>query len=574
VTAWDEEYDVVILGAGAAGMTAALVSAVLGRRTLLVEKTDKVGGTTARSGGAVWIPNNPQQVAAGMGDDSAMQYLDALVGARAERELRRSFVERGPRMLEFLGLNSEVQFQLCPEEPDYRQGLPGASKGGRALRAREFDGRSLGGNFERIAAPLPELMVFGKIMVTRADVTRLLRFMQSWDAFGFAARLFTRYLGDRVRYSRGTRLVLGNALIARLFHSLLQRNVPMWFDAMTQGLVEREGQVVGLVVRRDGAELRVRARNGVVLAGGGFAASRELRGRFLPEPVATHTPAYEGCTGDTLLFAERIGAGVATDSDGAFWFPSSLGMRRDGSTAVFPHIVLDRGKPGLIAVNASGERFVNEASPYHEFVRAMYRSHATVPTVPAMLVCDRTFLWKYGLGMIHPHTLNLRPFLRSGYLFTAGKMTDLAALIGVAPAGLDESVARHNAFARSGIDKDFNKGQNAYDRANGDKAHAPNPCIGTIDTPPYYAVAVYPTPLATSTGLSANGDGQVLDRSGRVIPGLYVCGNDMASPMGGEYPGPGAQIGVAMTFAYLAAAHAAAHGETPPTTRTRSRPVR
>ena len=555
---FDEEFDVVVLGAGAGGMTAALVAADAGLRTLLVEKTTQIGGTTARSGGAAWIPGNHQQDALERTGDAqaALRYLDALVGERGDRALREAFIEHGPQMLRFLEERTAIRFAIAPDEPDYRQDVAGASLGGRALRAAEFDGSALGADFERIAPPLPELMVFGTIMVTRAEVARLVDFPSSAGAFALAARLYARYLRDRTRFSRGTRLVLGNALVARALQSLRAAGVPIWFDARTDHLVLDGGRVSGLVIARAGVRRRVRAVRGIVLAGGGFPASAALRRRFLPSPIPVYTPAHEGATGDTLLLAEEIGAAIATGRDNAFWFPSSVAKRPDGTMAVFPHIVLDRAKPGLIAVNAAGRRFVDEAASYHEFARAMYRSNARTPTIPAMLVCDRWFLWKYGLGLVHPHTRRLGRFLEGGYLQRADTLEELARRIEVAPDGLRETVARFNAFARSGIDEDFHKGENAFDRKHGDDAHLPNPCLGPIAAPPYYAVAVYPTPLATSAGLRVNPNAQVLDRAGRPIVGLYACGGDIESPMGGEYPGPGAQIAAAMTFGYLAARHA------------------
>jgi len=561
---FDEEFDVVVLGAGAGGMTAALVAAQAGMRTLLVEKTTQVGGTTARSGGAAWIPGNHQQDALERTGDAqaARQYLDGLVGDRGGRALRDAFIEHAPEMLRFLEERTGVRFAIAPDEPDYRQDVAGASLGGRALRPEEFDGSALCVDFERVAPPLPELMVFGKIMVTRAEVARLIDFGSSTAAFGLAVRLFVRYLRDRLHFSRGTRLVLGNALVARALQSLRAAGVPIWFDARTDHLVLEGGRVTGLVIARAGVRRRVRAVRGIVLAGGGFPASAPLRRRFLPLPIPVYTAAHEGATGDTLLLAEEIGAAIVTGRDNAFWFPSSIAERRDGTTAVFPHIVLDRAKPGLIAVNSAGRRFVDEAASYHEFVRAMYRSNAEIPSIPAMLVCDKRFLWKYGLGLVHPHTRRLGRFLEHGYLRQADTLADLAQRIDVAADGLRETVTRFNAFARSGIDEDFHKGENAFDRKHGDAAHVPNPCLGPILTTPFYAVAVYPTPLATSAGLRVNPNAQVLDRAGRPIPGLYACGGDMESPMGGEYPGPGAQIGAAMTFGYLAALHAA--GFVPP----------
>lgn len=334
--------------------------------------------------------------------------------------------------------------------------------------------------------------------------------------------------------------------------------MPIWFNARTRTLVAGDGAVTGLIIERGSAEVRVRARRGVVLAGGGFPANRALRERFLPKPVAQYTPAFEGCTGDTLFLAQAIGAALGEPGiDNALWFPSSIAKRKDGSTAIYPHIVLDRAKPGLIAVNEAGKRFVDEAVSYHEFTRAMYRSHKSVPSIPAMLICDRRFIWKYGLGIVRPRTLLLKPFITSSYLHVAQALEDLAVSIRVDSGGLCDTAARHNAFARTGIDADFGKGGNSYDRVNGDPNHLPNPCIGPIETPPYYAVAVVPAPLGTSLGLRTDQHAQVLAESGCLIEGLYACGNDMQSVMGGEYPGAGAQLGTAMTFGYLAAMHAA-----------------
>jgi hypothetical protein len=406
--------------------------------------------------------------------------------------------------------------------------------------------------------PIRELMLFGGMMITRGEAARLLRIGRSWDAFALGARLVSRFLLDRLRYRRGTRLVLGNALAARLFKALLDRQVPIWFGATTTRLVREAGRAAGLEVQAAGASRRVRVRRGIVLAGGGFPASRELRERFFPKPVAQHTSAFEGCAGETLQLAQGIGAALgAPGEDNAFWFPSSLATRRDGSTAVFPHIVLDRAKPGLVAVNAAGRRFVNEAVAYHEFVRAMYRSHRLVPTVPAFLVCDRRFVWRYGLGVIRPRTPLLRPYIARGYLHAADSVEGLARAIGVDPAGLKETVRAHNEFARTGVDPEFGKGENAYDRHTGDAAHRPNPCLGPILRPPFCAVAVWPTPLGTSLGLRTDARARVLDEAGAPIPGLYACGNDMQSVLGGEYPGAGAQIGLAMTFGYVAARDAA-----------------
>ena len=559
---WDETFDVVVLGAGAGGMTAALVSVLEGRRALLLESTQQVGGTTARSSGTVWIPNNQHQRHLDSSDDAAAarSYLDALVSDRAEPSLRHAFVDAGSVMIEYLEARADVRFQAYPASPDYRQELPGAAQGGRPLEPLPFDGRTLREHFDRLASPLPELMLFGGMMVTRGEAARLLRAPTSLDGFLLGARLVTRYGADRLRFKRGTRLVLGNALVGRLYRNLLDRRVPIWFGAQTLRLATADdGAVIGVIVQTPDGERQVRALGGVILAGGGFPASPAMRGQYLPNPVAEYSPAYEGCVGTTLALAEAVGAAMGPPGlDNAFWFPSSIAQRANGTTAVYPHIALDRSKPGLVAVNAMGRRFVDEASSYHEFTRAMYRSHATVPTIPAILVCDRRFVWKYGLGVIRPRTPLLQSYVDRKYLYVADTLEGLARNVGVDPAGLAATVAESNVFALTGVDTAFGKGSNSYDRGNGDASHAPNPCLGPIDKPPYCAVKVVPTPLGTSLGVRTDAIGRALAKSGRPIPGLYVCGNDMQSIMGGEYPGPGAQIGIAMTFGYLAARHATA----------------
>ncbi len=541
---FDAEFDLVVLGSGASGMTAALVAAIEGARVLVLESTSHVGGTSARSSGTLWIPP--------AGDAAAATYLDALVGEKADRALREVFLAAGPAMIACLEKHAGFVFRRYPEHPDYRQNLPGAASGMRPLEPPEFDGRLLGDAFVRVGWPLPELMLSGGMMVTRGEAATLLRAGRSIDGTLLGARLVLRYLADRLRYPRGTRLVLGNALVARLFKGLLDRQVPVWCEAGTERLIV-DDEVRGAVVRRDGKQIRVRARRGVVLAGGGFPASAALREKNFRPPVARHTAAYEGCVGDTLRLGQEAGGVLGpSGEDNAFWFPSSVATRPDGTTAVYPHIVLDRAKPGLVAIGRSGRRFTDEAASYHEFTRAMYRTS----NVPAWLICDRRFVRKYGLGMIRPMTPRLTPYLACGYLRAADTIAALAGAIGVAPEGLTDTVRRHNDFARTGIDGDFGKGGNVYDRANGDPAHKPNACLGPIERAPFYAVRVEPTPLGTSLGLRTDANAQVCDAAGKPIAGLYAVGNDMQSVMGGEYPGAGAQLGPGMTFGYLAALHA------------------
>ena len=553
------EVDLLIAGAGAAGMTAALVASLEGLDVLLCEKSQQVGGTAATSAGTLWIPGNSQSRAAGFNDsaEDADRYLDALIGQGTQRALRDVFLQTGPRAIDYLEARSDVQFLPCGPHPDYRSNMPGAAFAGRAIVPKPFDGRLLGADFARLRAPVPEFMVFGGMMVGKADIPPLIGRFKSFANFVYAAKLFARYLADRVRYMRGTRVMMGNALVGRLFHSLRQRKVPVLFGASIVKLTGDQKGVSGARISVDGKELVVKARRGVVLATGGYARNKRFRDTFMPQPVPAHSMSFAGNEGDGIALGEKLGAAIAPEQGSSgLWTPVSLVPRADGSTGLFPHLVLDRAKPGLIAVNSSGRRFVNEACSYHDFVLAMFESHKSAPSIPAYLICDAAFIKEYGLGAVYPGASNLHRLERCGYLLRADTLAALAARISAEPAQLRATVARHNGFARTGIDVDFGKGETELNRFNGDARHAPNPCIGEISAPPFYALAVYPADIAVSTGLATDADARVLTENGEIIPGLYACGNDMASVMGGSYPGPGTTLGPAMVFAYRAAMHA------------------
>ncbi len=555
----DREVDLLIAGTGPAGMTAALVASLEGLDVLLCEKSDQVGGTGSTSAGTLWIPGNHQSRAAGFSDsaEQADAYLSALIGQATNRELRDAYLRTGPAAIDYLCAHTDVQFLPCGPHPDYRSNMPGAAVAGRAIVPVPFDGRLLGGEFRRIRPPIPEFMVFGGMMVGKADIAPLIGRFRSIGNFIHSARLFARYLADRTKYPRGTRLTMGNALIGRLYYSLRRRGVPILFGASVVNVMGDRHGVVGARLSAGGKEIQVKARKGVVLATGGYAHNKRFREAFMPRPVPAHSMSYEGNHGDGVEIARRLGASIAPErGTGGLWTPVSITKRADGSEGLFPHLVLDRAKPGLIAVNAAGRRFVNEAVSYHDFALAMFESHKTVPTIPAFLICDSAFIKKYGLGVIYPGHSNVAKFADSGYLARGRTLDELAAKIAVDPAQLQKTVARHNGFAETGVDIDFGKGETELNRFNGDTTHRPNPCIGSLAAPPFYAVAVWPADIAVSTGLTTDADARVLDADGRAIPGLYACGNDMASVMAGSYPGPGTTLGPAIVFAYRAAMHA------------------
>jgi succinate dehydrogenase/fumarate reductase flavoprotein subunit len=552
------EVDLLVLGAGAGGMTAALVGAVLGLDMLLVEKTAVVGGTTAIAAGSVWVPATHHSPP---GDDAgnARRYLQAAIGDRLRAGLTDAFLAAGTEMVRFLEQHTAVRLRAYPHHPDYLADLPGATLAGRVLEPLPFDARVLGREFARLRPPLPEFTVLGGMMVDRTDIGHLLNATRSFASLRHATSLLLRYGADRLHHPRGTRLVMGNALAGRLFHSLLQGGVPVWTGTAAVELAMADGRVTGATLDSPEGDVQVRSRLGVVLTTGGFSRHPELRRRLLPDPLCQHSPLVESVTGDGVMLGQQAGGHLGADhANNSFWAPVSVRARADGSTAVFPHFVLDRGKPGLIAVNGVGRRFVNEATTYQRFAEAMYAAHAHTPTIPCRFICDDRFIVRYGLGMVRPRRLNLRRAVADGYVTRAATLAGLARALGIEPAALQETIARHNGFAVGGVDLDFGKGSDAYQRNLGDPTHGPNPCIGRIEAAPFYAIEVWPGDIGASCGLVTDACARVLRHGGAPIEGLYACGNDMDSLMAGVYPAPGVTLGPAMTFGYLAARHVAA----------------
>lgn len=557
---WAREVDLVVVGAGAGGMAAALIAAIEGRDVLLCEASAQVGGTAATSAGTVWIPGNLQGQQAGLGDtvEAARRYLGALVGSNDRDVLRDAYLENAPKVIEYLRQNSQVKFVPCDMHPDY-QDLPGAATAGRAMSPEAFDGRALGPAFARVRAPIQEFLVLGGMMAGKDDIPRLVGRFRSARNFVHSAGLLMRYAIDRARgYGRGTRLVMGNALVARLFASLRDRQVPILFEARLVEVLKEGGAVTGVAVQTRDRLLRIRARHGVIMATGGLAHDKALRQAHLPQSVPIHSLACPSNQGDGLRLGRLAGGtiGDVAGSSGGFWTPSSVTRWRGRSWGgLFPHLSLDRAKPGLIAVNAEGKRFVNEAVSYHDFVLAMFESHRSVPTMPAYLICEQNFVAKYGLGLVYPGASDLARHEAEGYIVRAPTLAGLAKKIGVDAEGLVRTVERYNENARDGADPEFHKGSTALNRFNGDPARSPNPCLAPIEQGPFCAMAVWPSEIACSTGLMTDEHARVLDGRKQPIPGLYACGNDMTSIMDGTYPGPGTTLGPALVFAHQAVRH-------------------
>ena len=560
---WDEAYDLVVIGAGTGGMAAAVTGAIEGLNVLLVEKTDRIGGSTAISGGAVWAPLNPQTAAVGHPDtlEKAWTYLQATVGDAAPAELQRAYLEAAGDMVAYFDQHTDVKLVARAYSPDYYPDREGAALGGRSLDPALFDGRLLGKKqFAELRDPLPEFMVLGGMMITMTDAKHLLAVTRSFKSWKEGMKLVLRFVGDRLSgYHRGTRLVLGNALAARLFQSVLKQKIPYWLSTPLTKIETADGQVTGVTLQRDGKAVRVQARRGVVIATGGFPWGDAMRTTHYPQPTGAWSMSPKDNRGEGITLAQQAGATLGSGhASPAFWAPVSILTRADGSQTTDPHLVWDRAKPGLMAVNAAGKRFVNEATSYHEFVLGMYRSNQTTPTLPAYLVCDHDFMERWGMGLALPGGRARDHLVRDGYLVKADSLRALATQLGIDADGLEESAARFNRFAAAGVDSDFGKGSTAYNRYLGDADQQPNACLGQLAQGPFYAVRVYAGDIGTAVGIRCNADGQALDAAGHAIRGLYMAGNDMHSVMGGQYPAPGITLGPALTFGWLAGKHAAA----------------
>lgn len=548
----EEDFDVAVIGSGAGGLAAATFAALAGARTVLIESTEFVGGTSAFSAGTTWAPNTRLAKTVGAEDspENVLAFLDNAVGNRSSRSLREAFVENAPKAIHELLDKTAAQFRACPRHPDYLSELEGSSVNGRALEPVPFDGSELGKSLDLVRPPIPEFTILGGLMVDRNDINHLLSMTKSLKSLMYSVKLIGGYFVDRIRYGRSARLVMGNALIGRLL--LAAKNAGVEIRTSTRVVDIRPDGEDNVLSIENGADIRV--RGGIILATGGFARHPTRRAAMLPEPVAEHSPSAPGHTGELHDIALRLGARYGQNgTSNVFMAPVSKRQRSDGSWAVFPHFVFDRSKPGTVCVNASGNRFVNESRSYHEFARAQHETGA----IPAFIITDADGLKKYGLGMVRPNGMGKAKLLKDGYLTEAGSLEGLAAMLGVNADALKHTVARLNRFADTGVDEDFHRGQTTYERHNGDAAHGPNPTLGRIEKAPFYAVTLWPSDIGAATGLETDENARVLNSEGQPVNGLYACGNDMQSIMGGVYPGPGITIGPAITFGYIAATHAA-----------------
>jgi 3-oxosteroid 1-dehydrogenase len=545
------EFDVVVAGSGAAGMTAALTAASLGLSVVVVEKEGTFGGSTARSGGGIWAPGNAVLRAAGVTDTpgQARAYLAHVAGAGVPAARQQAFLEHGPAMLDLVLASTPLRLAWVPGYADYYPEAPGGLARGRSLEPVPLDSGRLGGELAHLAPPyLPT-----PVAITQAEYRWLSLGPRHPRAVRAGARAAGRAARGRLRGRRV--LTLGQALAAGLRAGLLASGVPVWLEIPMTGLEVRDGRVTGVYATRGGEPLLVGARRGVLIATGGFERNEDMRRRYQREPTgAQWTTGAPGNTGDGIRAGLEAGAATGLMDD-AWWGPA---IPLPGG----PYFCLaERSLPGCVLVNGAGQRFVNEAAPYVDAVRAMYDGNTPQnPHIPAWLVFDQRYRDRYVFAGRPPGRPLPRRWYAAGAVVSAADLPGLARAAGVAAGGLVKTVTRFNEFAAAGRDEEFGRGDSAYDRYYGDPRCRPNPNLAPLARPPFYAVKLVPGDLGTKGGLRTDECARVLREDGTPVPGLYAAGNASASVMGPSYAGPGATIGPAMTFGYLAARTMAAGG--------------
>jgi 3-oxosteroid 1-dehydrogenase len=545
---WDVVTDCVMVGSGGGSMCAALAAADAGLQTLVLEKADVVGGSTAMSGGVLWLPDNAVSRAAGVPDSraDALQYFDSVVGHdRPSTSPARvnAFLDGIAPMVDFLE-GQGIRFRHCEGYSDYYDDRPGGKPRGRSIETALFDTTQLGPweNRLRVSEAIPAIPVHtGELAPLTAGIRTL-------DAFKTAVKVGAR-LGAALVRGRSVR-GSGVALQGWMLLAAIRADIPVWTSSpVTDLIVDDQGRVIGVCAMREGRRIRIRARRGVLLDAGGFSHNETVRTRYGRQPASTEwTVANPGDTGEVIEAAMRHGA--ATDlMDEAWWIPTSV--LPDGSPLF---AVYERSKPHAILVDGNGERYINEASSYMEVGQAMYERNAAAPAIPSWWVMDsrhrRRYMWGFSPGGYTP-----RRWISSGYMVKATSLHELAGRCNIDAAGLVRTVERFNSFAAQGQDPDFHKGERAYDRYYGDARVRPNPCIAPIERPPFYAVALYPGDVGTCGGLLTDEKARVLNTDGNPMPGLYATGNCTASVMGRTYPGAGASIGASFVFGWIAAKH-------------------
>lgn len=547
----DGPFDVLVVGSGGGGLVGALTAAALGRRVAIIEKLATVGGSTAISGGAFWMPDNSLLHDAGESDsyDAGWTYLDGLIGeeGRATSEQRKkAFLTEGREMVDFLRAQ-QVAMRHIRNYPDYYSSRPGGRSGGRSVEMELLNGKRLGADYARLAKRsfMPALAIRTKDLVGVSNGVR------TWRSLLTNATMVMRTAAGFV--SRRPPLGLGQSLVGQLLLAVQRHDIPICTGTpLLRLLTDDSGAVIGAVVNYRGQNKTIYTTGGVLLATGGFSRNKEMRALYQPKVLGDWTHSALGDEGDGIRAGISVGAAVE-QMDESWWMPTSI--MADGSRHMCAY---ERCKPHSIIVDSAGQRLCNEAGSYMEIGKLMLeRQTERANTDPFWLIMDARHRRRYPFAT-WPAGITPRKAFTSGYLRRANTPEQLAQRCGIDPVGLGTTLRRYNAMCASGIDKDFHRGDDAFDRSYGDPRVKPNPTMGTIERSPFLAVALFPGDIGTNGGLLTNEHAQVLRQDGTAIRGLYATGNCTASVMGRIYPGAGATIAPSMVFGYVGAKHASA----------------
>ncbi len=537
---------IIVVGSGSAGFLAALAAKEASLEPVIVESTDKLGGSSAMSGGGAWIPNNPLMLRAGVRDsyEDARKYMDITigdVGPASSPERRDTYLREGPKMVEWLE-KLGMRLHYGKGYADYYPELPGGKPIGRLVEPEPFDLKKLGDwkNKLNISISIP---------VYTLDGVKIALSMRSFSAFLHTANVIgIRTLGSMII---GKKLAgIGGALIGQLTYLALQRDIAIWLNTPMVELIHEDGEVKGVIVEKEGKRTELRGR-AVVLTAGGFPHNNEMRQKYHPHPISTDwTVAHKGNVGTAIQAGIDIGAATALMDD-AWWGPCFIDSK---GTSQF--MIWERSFPYSIIVDKSGKRFMNESASYVDCGHWQYERNKELPAIPAYLIFDQHHHKYYPLGVGLPGA-EPKEYFESGMLTKADTLAELAKKMDIDAKGLEETAERFNQFALNGKDEDFHRGDSAYDRVYSDPKVKPNPNLAPLTKPPFYAVRVWPGDLGTKGGLLTDEYARVLREDGSIIKGLYAAGNTSASVMGHTYPGPGSTIGPAMVFGMIAGQNAA-----------------
>ncbi len=559
-----ESLDVVVVGSGAAGFLAAIRAADLGATVAIIEKEDVYGGTSALSGGGIWIPNNPDISTAGVSDsfDDAFAYMRYVIPEnQVSDETIKTYIESAPEMIAYME-KIGIKYVPVPGYADYYPSAPGWKPGGRTMDCMSFDSRLLGEDFKQLRETLRQNKAFGLTNMRISEVAVIQAQAKNWQLL--ASKIMLKYMmdiGGRLSGSPDRRLTLGSALVGGLRYQARKRKIPLYLSTRVRELVGDQRKIRGVIAENDfGQVIEFAANKAVILTSGGFEHNEELREKYLPAPTRPSWSAgAAGNTGDMIIAGEKINAAFGLMHE-AWWAPTVKWGERTNV------LFFEKGKPNLMIVNKDGQRFMNESITYNTYGESIYGGReGRTPQLPAFVIFDSNYRKKFPFGellqsSITPDWMRPSAFKPGGLLKKANSLKELAEELGIDPVGLEASAKRLKAFSQSGVDEDFNRGGDDHDRMYGDPSVKPNPCLGPIEKPPFYGTRLYPGDIGTKGGFVIDNDARVQGKSGEPIDSLYAAGNCTASIMGDKYPGAGCTLGPALTMAYRAANHMMSSG--------------